>query len=216
MKKEMHENTEKLAALTFDDGPSADTTMEVLSVLEEFHEAGTFFLIGQNINGQTEGALKRALELGCEIENHSWSHSAMPELSAEQMREEVSRTTDEIERLTGRKPVFFRPPYIAVSDEMYRQIPLTFIAGIGCEDWKDEVSARERAERIQNEVRDGAVILLHDMAGNHQTVEALRIIIPKLRQAGYRFVTLEQLFREKGVLLNEDVPVEERRCYSFV
>lgn len=214
--KEDADTAEKLAALTFDDGPSAGTTMEVLSVLEEFHEVGTFFLIGQNINEQTEKSVKRALELGCEIENHSWSHSAMPELSEEQMQEEVVRTTREIVRLTGREPIFFRPPYIAVSDEMYRQIPLTFIAGVGCEDWEDSVSAEERADRIQENVRDGAVILLHDMEGNHQTVEAIRLIIPRLRKMGYRFVTLEQLFREKGVVLNEDVPVEERRCFSCV
>ncbi|MCM1104845.1 MAG: MATE family efflux transporter [Clostridium sp.] len=210
------EGVEKLAALTFDDGPSVGTTMEVLSVLEEFHEVGTFFLIGQNINEQTELSVKRALALGCEIENHSWSHPAMPELGAEQIREEVSRTTAEIVRITGREPIFFRPPYIAISDEMYRQIPLTFIAGIGCEDWNEEVSAKERAARIQNEVTDGAVILLHDMEGNHKTVEALKMIIPKLREMGYRFVTLEALFQEKGVLLNEDVPVKERRCYSCV
>lgn len=209
------ESTEKLAALTFDDGPSADTTLAVLAVLEEFQEVGTFFLIGQNINEKTEGAVKRALEMGCEIENHSWSHSVMPELSAEQMREEVSRTTEEIVRLTGREPAYFRPPYIAVSDEMYRQIPLTFIGGIGCEDWNDAVSAKERADRIQKKVMDGAVILLHDMEGNDQTVEALRLIIPRLREMGYRFVTLEQLFREKGVVPNENVPAGERRCYWF-
>ena len=139
----------------------------------------------------------------------------MPEISAEQMREEVARTTQEIVRLTGREPIFFRPPYIAVSDEMYRQIPLTFIAGVGCEDWNDSVSAEERADRIQENVRDGAVILLHDMEGNHQTVEALRLIIPRLRKMGYRFVTLEQLFQEKGVVLNEDVPAEERRCFWY-
>lgn len=216
MNEEVRERAEKLAALTFDDGPSEGTTMEVLSVLEEFHEVGTFFLIGQNINEQTKKSVRRALALGCEIENHSWSHPAMPALSAERIREEVTRTTEEIVRLTGREPIFFRPPYIAVSEEMYRQIPLTFIAGIGCEDWNDEISATERAARIQNEVTDGAVILLHDMEGNHRTVEALRLIIPKLREMGYRFVTLEQLFREKGVLVNGEESMEERQCYSCV
>lgn len=214
--KDMSGNTEKLAALTFDDGPSADTTAQVLDVLEEFHEIGTFFLIGQNINEQTEGMVKRALKMRCEIENHSWSHPAMPELSAAQIREEVSRTTEQIVRITGREPVFFRPPYIAISDEMYEQIPLTFIAGIGCEDWNDQVSAGERAERILSGVMDGAVILLHDMAGNQKTVEALRLIIPRLRKMGYRFVTLEQLFLEKGIALIENVPAAERHCYSFV
>lgn len=214
--KDMSGNTEKLAALTFDDGPSVDTTAQVLDVLEEFHETGTFFLIGQNINERTEGFVKRALRMGCEIENHSWSHPAMPELSGAQIKEEVSRTTEQIVRITGREPVFFRPPYIAVSDEMYEQIPLTFIAGIGCEDWNDQVSAGERAERILSGVTDGAVILLHDMEGNYQTVEALRLIIPRLKRMGYRFVTLEQLFLEKGIVLNEAVPAGERRCYSCV
>ena len=140
----------------------------------------------------------------------------MLKLSAAQIREEVSRTTEQIVRITGREPVFFRPPYIAISDEMYEQIPLTFIAGIGCEDWNDQVSAGERAERILSGVTDGAVILLHDMAGNQKTVEALRLIIPRLKQMGYRFVTLERLFEEKGIVLNENVPVGERRCYSCV
>ncbi len=212
----MSRNTEKLAALTFDDGPSTDTTAQVLDVLEEFHEAGTFFLIGQNINERTESAVRRAVKLGCEIENHSWSHPAMPELNAAQIREEIFRTTEQIVRITGREPMFFRPPYIAVSEEMYEQIPLTFIAGIGCEDWNDQVSADERAERICSGATDGAVILLHDMEGNRKTVEALRLIIPELKQAGYRFVTLEQLFREKGVSLSEDADVKKRCCYSCV
>lgn len=140
----------------------------------------------------------------------------MPELNAAQIREEIFRTTEQIVRITGREPMFFRPPYIAVSEEMYEQIPLTFIAGIGCEDWNDQVSADERAERICSGVTDGAVILLHDMEGNRKTVEALRLIIPELKQAGYRFVTLEQLFREKGVSLSEDADVKKRCCYSCV
>lgn len=211
----MNGNEEKLAALTFDDGPSAETTGQVLDVLEEFHEVGTFFLIGQNINERTESAVRRAVKMGCEIENHSWSHPVMPELNTAQIKEEIFRTTEQIVRITGREPVFFRPPYIAVSEEMYEQIPLTFIAGVGCEDWNDQVSAGERAERICSGVTDGAVILLHDMEGNRQTVEALRLMIPRLKQAGYRFVTLEQLFREKGVSLSEEAG-SKKGCFSVI
>ncbi len=208
-------NQSKLAALTFDDGPNTTTTMEVLSVLEEYHEVGTFFLIGSNINRESEKSVRRAVTLGCEIENHSWSHPEMPKLTGEEMCGEVLRTSAQIRRITGREPVFFRPPYIALSDEMYERISLTFIAGIGCEDWLPEVGPRERADRVEAQMRDGAIILLHDMEGNGRTVEALRMLIPELREEGYRFVTVEALFREKGIVPDEGLSACERRCYSF-
>lgn len=117
----------------------------------------------------------------------------MPELSAEEIRAEIEFTSSEIKRITGKEPRFFRPPYIAVSEKMYENIDLTFIAGIGAEDWLPEVTAQQRAEKILGQIKDGAVILLHDMSGNIQTVEALDIIIPELKKE-YEFVTVSELF----------------------
>ena len=76
---------------------------------------------------------------------------------------------------------------------MYENIDLTFIAGIGAEDWRPEVTAQQRAEKILGQIKDGSVILLHDMSGNIQTVEALDIIIPELKKE-YEFVTVSELF----------------------
>ena len=73
--------TPKLAALTFDDGPTIGITDKVLDILQENHARASFFLIGQQITEETEYLVKRAHDMGCSIENHSLTHSSMPKLS---------------------------------------------------------------------------------------------------------------------------------------
>ena len=124
----------KYIALTFDDGPNTVTTPMVLDVLEKHSAVGTFFLEGNNINEESAKVVKRAVEMGCEIENHSRTHTAFPQLTAEEMTAEIDFTTEKIIGITGRAPKFFRPPYIALNDLMYSTIPLTFICGKGCTD----------------------------------------------------------------------------------
>ncbi len=192
-------NEKKLAALTFDDGPNTVTTTQVLEKLEKYGVVASFFVVGDNITPESERVMKKAAEMGCEINNHSRTHSVMPEQSPQQMRAETDFTSGIIERVTGKAPRFFRPPYIAVSEAMFESIPLTFIAGIGAQDWLDEVSAEERAQRILDAVKDGDIILLHDMEGNTATVNALDTIIPELISRGFELVTVGGLFAAKGV-----------------
>ncbi len=192
-------NSKKLVSLTFDDGPNTTTTMQVLDLIEQYGITASFFVIGNNINSESESAMRRAVKLGCEIENHSKSHPAMPEMTSEQIAEEIKYTSDKIEAVTGRKPKFFRPPYIAYNDVMFDTIDLTFICGNGAEDYLDEVTAEMRYERIMEQVCDGMVILLHDAEGNFRTVDALKMLIPKLLEEGYEFVTTSQLFERNGV-----------------
>lgn len=192
-------NEKKLAALTFDDGPNTVTTPQVLEKLAKYGVTASFFVVGDNITPESERVMKKAAEMGCEINNHSRTHSVMPEQSPQQMRAETDFTSGIIERVTGKAPRFFRPPYIAVSEAMFESIPLTFIAGIGAEDWLDEVSAEERAQRILDAVKDGDIILLHDMEGNTATVNALDTIIPELISRGFELVTVGGLFAAKGV-----------------
>ena len=186
-------------ALTFDDGPNTVTTPQVLDILEENGAVGTFFLIAQNINPESAEMVRRAVAMGCDIENHSVTHSFMDELTPEQIREEVKTCSEKITEITGRAPEFFRPPFIRVNQEMYDNIDLTFICGAGCEDWVPEVPAGVRAERVLANAEDGQIVLLHDMAGNVNTVEALKTIVPELKKRGYRFVTCARLFEEAGV-----------------
>ena len=186
-------------ALTFDDGPNTVITPQVLDSLEENGAVGTFFLIAQNINPESAEMVRRAVAMGCDIENHSVTHSFMDEMTPEQIREEVKTCSEKITAITGRAPEFFRPPFIRVSQEMYDNIELTFICGAGCEDWVPEVSAQTRIERVLANAEDGQIVLLHDMEWNVNTVEALKTIVPELKKRGYRFVTCAQLFAEAGV-----------------
>lgn len=189
----------KHIALTFDDGPNTVTTPQVLEKLKKYGIPASFFLIGNNITPESAEVSRTAFEQGCEICNHSRSHPSMPELTAEEIRAEIEFTDNKIEEITGTKPGFFRPPYIAVNDVMIDNIDKTFIAGIGAEDWLDEVTAEMRAEKILTQAKNGSIILLHDAQGNFQTVAALDLIIPALLNDGYEFLTVTELFAAERV-----------------
>ena len=189
-----------IIALTFDDGPNTVITPQVLDLLEEHGILASFFLIAQNITPESAEVVRRAKAMGCDIENHSVTHGFMNQMSAEQIRDEVRTCTEKIVEITGEAPKFFRPPFIAVSREMYELIDLTFICGMGCEDWVPEVTAAQRAERVLAAAEDGQIVLLHDMQWNQNTVDALETIIPELKKRGYEFVTVSQLFERKGVI----------------
>ena len=193
------ESPAKYVALSFDDGPNETTTVQMLDILEEFEVPASFFVIGQNINDTTARQMKRAMGLGCEIQNHSYSHSFMSRLSAEDVKEEIRRTDELIEKYTGTRPWLFRPPYIDHNASMHESIGHTFISGVGCRDWEAGQSAQARYEELIPKVQDGDIILLHDFIGNDNTVTALRQIIPELKKQGFTFVTVSQLFEKKGI-----------------
>lgn len=197
-------------ALTFDDGPNTEITPLVLDILEEYGIPATFFLIAESITPESAETVRRAAAMGCDIENHSRTHGYMNRMSPEQIREEIRYCQERIISITGRAPAFFRPPYIAVSQTLYDNVDLGLICGAGCEDWVPSVSAGERARRVLAHAEDGQIVLLHDMPGNVNTVEALKTIIPELKKRGFRFVTVRRLFSEAGV-----IPVRNR-LYSNV
>ncbi len=201
-----------MIALSFDDGPNLEITPLVLDILEEYHIPASFFVIGNNINDITIPVMKRAVSLGCDIENHTVSHKFMNQLSLEEIKFEVDNVDEKIADIIGRKPQFFRPPFIAVKDEMYDVIKMPFICGIGCNDWMIETSAEERIETVLKEARDGVIYLLHDMLNNMNTVNAMKVFVPKLLERGFEFVTVAQLFAAKGVDINNP----ERKLYSVV
>lgn len=193
----MHED--KIIALTFDDGPGITTTVQILDILQKYDVPASFFVVGNNISLQTEEVMRRAVSMGCEIQNHSRTHRDMTTMTAEEITEEIKFTSDRVREAVGKAPEFFRPPYIAVNDLMRQTVGLPFIQGVGAEDYLDEVSAQERCDRIIAQAGDGKVILLHDKEGNFRTVDAVEMIIPKLKAEGYRFVTISDLFKEKGI-----------------
>ncbi|MFT3952695.1 MAG: polysaccharide deacetylase family protein [Oscillospiraceae bacterium] len=194
-------------ALTFDDGPNTTTTNDVLDKLAKYGVRASFFLIGSNINDDSAKSVKRAFDMGCEIDNHSQTHSYMTGMTAEQIQAELAFTDEKVRAITGEGTRFSRPPYIAVNQTMFDSIDLPFIAGIGANDWVVSVTPDERAQRILDQVKDGSIILLHDAAGNYQTVEALDILIPALSERGYQFATVSELFAAKGIKPGADTDI---------
>lgn len=189
----------KKIALTFDDGPNTTTTIEVLNLLKKYGVTASFFLIADEINEESRKSVIACMQYGCEICNHSKTHSDMRKLSTEEIKAEIEYTDKVIEEITGYKPRFFRPPFILVSKEMVETIDKPFICGIHGEDWESSVLADKRAEMILSQAEDGSIILMHDMTGNDETVKALDILIPKLLQEGFEFVTISKIFEDAGV-----------------
>ena len=190
-------------SLTFDDGPNLDVTSQILDLLELHKIPASFFLIGQNINEKSAESIRREIDDGCSVECHSWSHPAFPKLTPVEMLDEIEKTNAAIEKYSGEKPIFFRPPYIAVNQLMYDTIKMPFIEGCGVDDWNDSVSVETRVEGVIKNAHDGQIILLHDMSGNRKTVEALKKIIPALKDMGAEFYTVRDLFKVCGVNPNQ-------------
>lgn len=200
----------KNIALTFDDGPNLITTPDVLDLLEDNRIVASFFLIGENIRPDTESIVKRAFKMGCELNNHSMSHGHMNQMEPEKIRDEISECSQRIAGITDSEPKFFRPPYIAVNQQLFETVDLTFICGVGCQDWEPAVTAEQRTKMLRAKVREGDIVLLHDMRGNINTVEALRVMIPEWKAQGYTFVTCGQLFDQACVT------PERNRLYTNV
>lgn len=200
----------KLVALTFDDGHS-NTTPKILDILESEKIPGSFFLIGNNISEETKPLFERQIALGCEICNHSLTHSDMTTLTAEEIASEIKANSEKIYSLCGKTPKFFRPPYLCTDDKMFDNIPLTFIAGADSHDWEAQLSPEGRIANILELVRDGAIILMHDFADNDNTVKALPTVIAELRKLDYEFVTVSELFERKGI-----EPYVKGKVWSYV
>ena len=171
----------------------------MLDVLEKHQVVASFFLIGNNINDESAKSVKRAYDLGCEINNHSKSHDYMDKMTAEEIKEEFDFVDQKVLEITGEHTKFFRPPYIAVGEEMWENIDVPFISGLGCNDWDEKVTVERRVAVINRGVKDGIIILMHDAQGNHMTVEAIDQLIPMLKEQGYRFTTVSGLFEAKGI-----------------
>ncbi len=197
----------KYCSLTFDDGPNneGDDTMSLmLDILEKHGVVASFFLIANKITEKNTAVIERAVKMGCDIENHTWSHPDMTKLSREEIIEEYDKCDQAIIKITGKKPVLFRPPFICVNDLMHEVIHTPFICGHGCEDWVPERTADERLKLMLSNTQDGVMYLLHVDDGNHTTREVVDRAIPQLKAMGFEFVTAPKLFELKGVPMKDN------------
>lgn len=197
----------RLIALTFDDGPSAHTEA-LLDVLERHRVPATFFVLGERVDAHPR-AMERLLRSGMAIGNHTRSHPLLPRLGRRAQQAEIDAGAGAIVAAGAGLPRLFRPPYGAqdatTAALLARRGGLSVLWSVDSEDYTRPGAARI-ADRVVAAAHPGAIVLLHDGGGDRtQTVEAVRRIIPRLRRAGYRFVTVPQL-------LLADPPRTQRRA----
>ncbi len=193
---EVEENTEqeissaKKVALTFDDGPDPNVTTRVLQTLEKYDAKATFFMLGSRVEYYPEIA-KMVQEAGHELGNHSWTHPDLTKASSDKVHNEIHRTSQIIEDITGEKPYSFRPPYGAFNDGVKQQTDLPIaLWDVDTLDWKHR-SPQQLLSHVQNGVRDGSIILMHDI--HPATADGLDAVMAYLQENGYTFVTVSEI-----------------------
>jgi Predicted xylanase/chitin deacetylase len=188
----------KMVALTFDDGPSSEYTRDILRVLKKNNIRGTFFVIGKNVLEYPQ-VLKEIHLAGHVIGNHTYSHYNLANLAKEEVEAELTKAGKLVNKLIGKRPILYRPPYGSCSVASYQvasELSLkTIMWSAMTDDYLVEQTSPEKiAGEIISMVTPGAIIGLHDGGGNRaKTVKALEIIIEKLNQQGYVFVTVSEL-----------------------
>ena len=223
-------------ALTFDDGPSAEWTPQVLDILKQKGVKATFFIVGEN--GETNPRLvQRILAEGHEIGNHTFTHPDIAEASAEGARLELNATQRLVEALTGRSMRLFRPPFFGDAEpttpEEIAAVKIAQSLGyatvglrVDPDDWQ-EPAADLIVQRIMDRMADtnpetrGQVVLLHDAGGDRsQTVAALPRIIDGLRAKGLEIVPASELAGWTFDQVMPPVPPQDRAAsvdwYVFI
>lgn len=182
---------QRVVALTFDDGPNPATTPQVLDILARYNAKATFYVLGSAIEGN-HSILTRMVQEGHELGNHTWDHSKLPGLSADQITWQFNSTTDAIKAVTGVTPKTFRPPYGATNATVRSLTDMTqMLWTVDTLDWKNR-STEAIMANIQASVHPGGVILMHDI--HPTTMNALPTVMDYLVSQGYSFVTVSELY----------------------
>lgn len=183
----------KEIALTFDDGPHPVYTQKLLDGLKERGVRVSFFLIGQNIDGN-EDIILRMKEEGHLIGNHSQNHMQLSKENIDAACQQINATNQKIFDITGEMPSYIRPPYGSWSEELECIVPMTVaLWDVDTLDWKSQ-NKNQIVRHVLKHADDGAVILMHDVY--ETSVDAALEIIDTLTKEGYNFVTVDELLVE--------------------
>ena len=185
----------KMVAITFDDGPNPVHTNAILDILEKYDARATFFDLGYLVEKYPE-VVQREAALGCEVASHSYDHDNFNKLTTAEITADVQKTDAIFQKVLGRSPDAFRPPYGNCNDSVKNLIPLPiYLWSVDTLDWKSR-----DAKAVMEEVKkagdlDGKVILLHGIYKS--SAEATELLVPYLQEAGYELVTVSELIHAK-------------------
>lgn len=186
--------TERVLALTFDDGPDAKFTPRVLDILNHYGVRVTFFCLGAQV-AEHPSVAKRIVEQGHQIANHTWSHPHAADVTVSQYLREVANTTEAIANATGERTHWVRPPFGEFTEEQGRalmeagyEVVLWTVDSL---DWSGIPGPQIVANVVP--ALENAAIVLHHSAGNVAgTTDALPYLIEVCIRLGYRFARLDE------------------------
>ena len=200
--------TRPMVALTFDDGPHAVYTDQILDILEEHGAVATFFEVARNLP-KAPDAVRRAAAMGCEIGSHSYRHANLGKMDEAALQADRAAADAVFQEVLGTTPTLLRPPYGSMNRALKSSAGQSLVTwSIDPEDWLSK-DAEKVASHIKNAGNlDGQVILLHSIYGS--SVEATEILVPWLLEQGYQLVTISEL-----ITLRFGAQVESNRVYNY-
>lgn len=188
------DKNKKMVALTYDDGPSIYTP-RILKTLEENDSVATFFVVGNRVPKYSK-SVKKAYSMGCQIGNHSYEHKNLTRVSRKEVKRQMDKTNRAIKKITGEEPVIMRPPGGATNRDVKAWVGMpSIIWSVDTLDWKTR-NAQSTKNAVLNHVRDGDIVLMHDLY--ESTAKASQTIIPALVDRGYQLVTVSELAECRG------------------
>ena len=200
--------TRPMVALTFDDGPHAVYTDQILDILEKNGAVATFFEVARNLP-KAPDAVRRAVDLGCEIGSHSYRHANLGKMDQAAQQADQAAADAIFQEVLGTTPTLLRPPYGSMNKTLKTTCGRSIVTwSIDTEDWRSKdadkvVAGVENAGNL-----DGQVILLHSIY--ESTVAATEVLVPWLLEQGYQLVTVSELIQ-----LRFGDQVEPNRSYNY-
>ncbi len=186
-----------MVALTFDDGPS-NVTPRILDSLEANGARATFYMVGNRMGGYQD-TIRRMQAIGCELGSHTWNHTYLTRLSASGIHGNLNQFDTTLQTIAGVRSVTMRPPggyFSAASGQALASYGVPAIMwSIDTLDWKTK-RAQSTIDCVLTQVRDGSIILMHDLYG--ATADAAAVLIPELINRGYQLVTVSELAAHRG------------------
>ncbi len=201
-------STERLVALTFDDGPSAQWTPRILDALKRAGIKATFFMLGKHVEQYPEIA-RQVAEEGHEIGNHTYDHHVLIYYKMDELENEIKKAEQVIREATGVTTKYFRPPKAwltqAEKDKINGLGYKIVLWSLNSKDWVN-FDDKYIVRYISRHIRPGDIILFHDSGGvfgteggnRDETIKTIPQLAKKLRQMGYRFVTISELLEAKS------------------
>lgn len=182
----------KLIALTFDDGPHATITPQLLDILADKNVRATFYVVGSEIllENNTE-ILKRTFSEGHEIGNHTYNHKRLTKLLPEDITKQLTQNATLIKNTVGVEPTTMRPPYGSINDYVLEFIHQPAIMwSIDPRDWESK-DTQKVVDHVLQKAAPNHIVVMHDIY--QSTIDAIPAIIDTLHNQGYHFVTVSEL-----------------------